>query len=227
MKHRVQFQQLIEVLDTFVTPSGSNRPSLFQNPRGLLKLQWYRLKYRLRDQFSALVLKWSSPKDRRWFHRTIKLQRSQIVPTAVALHERMYAAFAEGDSQTLRKICTDGIYDSFRARIAARGRGEKTQWELLKYNKRAKLVSNRAARLPIDGAAVRQAVVRIASRQRLTRYYANGTVIPGTGREKDVVEYVVLQKKYSQWKGEEWQVWGTTDETTLEQVEEVKMRAMN
>jgi protein MBA1 len=138
----------------------------------------------------------------------------------------MYTAFAEDDSNLLRKICTDGIYDSFRARIASRARGEKVQWELVKYNKRTKLVSNRAASMGIDGAGIMQAVVKISSRQRLTRYTAKGRVVPGTGQERDVVEYVVLQRMYWQWKEEEWKVWGTTEQTTLEDVEEWERKAL-
>ena len=44
-------------------------------------------------------------------------------------------------------------------------------------------------------------------------------MVPGTGKERDVVEYVVIQRKYWQWDEEEWQIWGTTEETTLEDVE--------
>jgi protein MBA1 len=135
----------------------------------------------------------------------------------------MYTSFAEGDVTALRKICSDGLYDSFRARIGNRPKGEKVGWELVEYNKRSKLISNRAARLPIDGAAIVQAVVRIASRQKLTRWTKgrNGglEIVPGSAKEKDVVEYVVLQKHYKGWKEGEWQVWGTTQETTLEDIE--------
>jgi len=138
----------------------------------------------------------------------------------------MYEAFAEGDVRTLRSLCTDGIYDSFRARIGSRARGEKVVWELVRYNKRAKVVSNRAANLPIEGAALRQAVVRICSTQRLTRYAPNGKLVKGTGKEKDVVEYVVIQRKYWQWKEGEWQIWGTTEETTLEEAEDWKRKAL-
>jgi len=219
------------ILDmTFITPTGSNRPSPFRVPLSHLKFQWKRLVYRLRDRFSLLILKYSSPREKGWFKRSIKISRSIITPTAVALHQQMYTSFAEGDVATLRKICTDGIYDSFRARIGNRARGEKVVWELVRYNQRSSLVSNRAARLPIEGAALSQAVVRIASRQRLTRW-AKGKggemhVVPGSGREKDVVEYVVLQKQYEGWRGGEWQVWGTTKETTLGDVEEWERRAL-
>jgi mitochondrial protein MBA1 len=136
----------------------------------------------------------------------------------------MYTSLAEADVDTLRKICTDGIYDSLRARIGNRARGEKVVWELVKHNSRAKLVSHRAARLPIEGAALRQAVVRIASRQRLTRRVKRKDgemeVVPGSGQEKDIVEYVVLQRQYIGGREEEWQIWGTTQETTLGDVED-------
>jgi len=149
----------------------------------------------------------------------MKLRMRQTAPAAVALHRQMYTAFAEGDLQTLTKICADGLLDSFTARIHARGR-ETVRWELVKYSKRPRVMSNRAASLMIDGAGLRQAVVRICSTQRLTRYRPDGTVVPGSGKEKDVQEYIVIQKKLFQGKEEDWIVWGTTEETTLEKLEE-------
>lgn len=184
------------------------------------------MKFHLRDALSILILKWTSPKEARWFNRLVKIHRSQIAPTAIALHREMYTAFAEGDVKTLRKICTDGVYDSFRARIGNRARGEKVVWELVKYNKRAQVVSHRAARLPIEGAAIRQAVVRISSRQKLTRYGPSGAPVKGTGKEKDVVEYVVVQKKYWKWKADDWQVWGTTEETKFEDIVQWQKNAL-
>jgi protein MBA1 len=137
----------------------------------------------------------------------------------------MYTAFAENDTSTLRKICLDGIYESFRSRIGVRPRGEKVVWELVKYNSSPRIASNRAARLPIEGAAIRQAVVRIASKQKLTRWVKNKDtgkmeVAKGSGKEKDVVEYLVIQRQYEGWREGEWKVWGTTNESTLADVEE-------
>jgi len=42
--------------------------------------------------------------------------------------------------------------------------------------------------------------------------------VPGTGQEKEVKEYVVIQKRL--WKGKEegWLVWGTTEETTMDKL---------
>lgn len=150
----------------------------------------------------------------------IKLHRSQTAPAAIALHHRMYSAFAEGDVKTLREICTDGIYDTFQARIAARAHGEKVVWELVRRKGRAKVMVDRAARVAIDGAVIRQGVVRIRSTQKLTRYAADGRQIKGTGKAKDLVEYVVVQQHYWNNVGEPWQIWGTTKETTIEDVKE-------
>jgi protein MBA1 len=142
----------------------------------------------------------------------------QIAPTAVGLHHLMYTAFAEGDIKALRKICTDGILETFEGRIRARGK-EKWTWELVKYNKSPRVMSHRGGTLGIDGAALRQAVVRIASRQKLTRY-RDGKIVPGSGQEKDVLEYVVIQKMMLRGKEEDWRVWGTTDETTIDKLDE-------
>jgi len=130
----------------------------------------------------------------------------------------MYSAFAEGDVKTLRQICADGLYESFAARIGSRQRAEKVKWELVRYRGGGKVMSNRAGRLPIEGAAVRQVVVRIRSVQTLTRW-RGGRQVEGTGAEREVTEYVVLQRRLINWKEEEWKVWGTTEETRVKDVE--------
>jgi len=72
----------------------------------------------------------------------------------------------------------------------------------------------------MDGAGFRQAVVRICSTQRLTRFAPDGSQIKGTGGERQTVEYVVIQKAYWQWKEGDWKIWGTTEETTLDDVKD-------
>lgn len=187
-------------------------------------MRWEHVKSRVRDRVSLLVLWLASPAKKGFFKRTIKLSRSNVTPTAVALHRQMYTSFAEGDVSTLRKICADGIFDSFRSRIGNRQRGEKVVWELVKYNKGPILVSHRGARFPIEGGTIRQAVVRISSTQRLTRWTkGKGGIleqVPGSGKEKNVEEYVVVQRTTERWREGDWQVWGTTSETTLEEITE-------
>ncbi|KAI6247263.1 hypothetical protein HI914_04264 [Erysiphe necator] len=212
---------------TFITPTGLNRPSIFKSPSAVLAIERIRLLSRFRDFLSLLLCKFTSPKVKGFWNRSFNLNRSSLVPTAIALHRQMYTAFAEADDITLRNICLDGINDNFRNRIAHRPREEKVTWELLKYSKTPKLISNRAAKTPINGMILRQAVVRICSKQKLTRYTKiRGTTkfeqIKGSGKEKDVVEYIVIQRVYEQWKPQNWMIWGTAQETSLEDLEEWK-----
>lgn len=214
------------VKDTFIKPSLSHQLSLLKTPKDFGKVQWMALKSRFTDLLSIIALKFSSPRIGRVKFK-IQIKRHRIVPTAKGLHDEMYKAFAEGDSKTLRKICADGLYESFMGRIGARPRGEKVEWELVRMNGRPKITAHRAASLPVGkGSFLRQAVVRIASRQKLTRKSRNGEVVPGSGKEKDVVEYLVLQKFYRGYEPGEWQVWGTTEETTLEKIQEWEEEAI-
>jgi len=128
------------------------------------------------------------------------------------------------DVELLTSICTDGLLESFRSRIASRRPGELVRWTLHRYTRSPRVVSHRAVVLPVaKGAALRQAVVRIQSRQSLARIsgrWPDGVekVVKGTGEEKEVREYVVVQKRM--WKEKEgpWMVWGTTEETSVDQV---------
>lgn len=70
---------------------------------------------------------------------------------------------------------------------------------------------------------MRQAVVRIQSRQSLARIIGVGPdgqeiIAKGTGQDKEIREYVVIQRRI--WKGveEPWVVWGTTEETSLSKI---------
>lgn len=180
----------------------------------------------MRDYASLLVIKVASPQaGKRWYHKSYKLSRSSILPIAQQLHVDMYTAFAAGDLHSLKSLCTEGIYESFRARISNRAKGEKVEWELLKYVGSPKLVSDRAAMIPgMEGMVIRQAVVRVRSLQRLTRE-VEGKRVEGTGEEKQVEEYVVVQQKLEKWKAGGWKVWGTTRSTRLEDVEGWEKRA--
>jgi len=81
--------------------------------------------------------------------------------------------------------------------------------------------------MPIEDAldrksSMRQAVVRIRSRQSLRRVDV-GRDVGGEeeGRDvKEITEFVVIQKRL--WKGteEKWKVWGTTEETSAKAMKE-------
>lgn len=92
------------------------------------------------------------------------------------------------------------------------------RWTLHRFTRGPKFVSQRIAILPYKGAALRQVVVRLRSRQSLTRTLSNGpgrteTLVKGTGQEKDVSEYLVLQRRMMKDREEPWMIWGTTEES--------------
>lgn len=94
----------------------------------------------------------------------------------------------------------------------------------------AKVVSDRAARLRIPGAALRQAVVRIESEQSLTRYSTVAKPGEGKGQQRrkekttETREYLVIQRLTVKGKEGKWKVWGTTEETGVEWLEEEARR---
>lgn len=215
MKDQNKIQSDLGLLpDTFVAPSGPNIPSLLS--KSYFALRYHHLKRRLQDLMVMLIFKYTNRAD------GLKINYRTTKPTAQALHSAMYTAFAAKDTATLKRICCDGLYSSFVSRIAARPRGETWNWELVKHTKAPKIMSYRAASLGIERAGIRQAVVRLNTQQRLTRYRADGSVVPGTGEVKDVREYVVIQRILWQGVESEWQVWGTTEETTIEKVREAQ-----
>ncbi|TGO22675.1 hypothetical protein BPAE_0159g00220 [Botrytis paeoniae] len=202
--------------NTFIAASS---PSLFKHPKGLLKFQWKRFKTRFWDTVATIAFKWMSPKIGR-VRRKVQLKRGSIVPAAEALYREMYQNFAAGDIGRLRRMCADGLFESFAQRIASRPRGQKITWNLMKMNRRPKIMSTKAVMIPGgDGNVIRQAVVRISSRQEMTLKDNRGKELPGSS-EKDIVEYVVVQKIYRNWQDPEWQVWGTTRGTTLKDLDE-------
>ncbi len=200
------------VTDTFVAPSGANCPPLISEPSKWSALRYHQVKRKLQDLFVMAIYRITNRKD------NIKIKFRQTAPTAKALHHAMYTAFAQKDLATLKHITCGGLYDSFVARITARPKGERWEWEIVDYTKRAKVMSNRAASLMVDRAGIRQAVVRICSKQKLTRFKADGSIVAGTGQVRDVKEYIVIQRTL--WQGVEgpWMVWGTTEETTYERM---------
>ncbi|KAL8708274.1 MAG: hypothetical protein Q9220_006851 [cf. Caloplaca sp. 1 TL-2023] len=195
-------------------PTGSKKPSIISEPRRRLRLEWYRVKRRLEEVRMGWAYKYTLSKQK----PRPKMSLRRIGPTAQVLYRQMYTAFADGDVTTLSTICTEGLLSSFKSRITARPRDEQLHWTLHKYLRGPKFVSQRIAMLPYKGAAIRQVVVRLQSRQSLER-----TVSPGRDRsdghpnEKDagktVSEYLVLQRRMWKEKEEPWMIWGTTEET--------------
>jgi len=199
--------------ETFIMPTGANRPPIFS--KDFYTLLRRRIVQTVRDFGGILYYKYQSITPR----PTIKFQATKSV--AIGLHRQMYEAFAAGDAETIKNICTDGLRDTLLIRLQKRKPGETMTWELVKEGW-SRVVSHRATTI-FENSGVRQAVVRIRSVQRLTRYDKDGNVIGGSGKAKDVTEYIVIQKRTMD--GEEdpsWMVWGTTTETTIAKLEKEK-----
>ena len=115
----------------------------------------------------------------------------------------------------LKRVCLDGLVASFRIRINARQYNESLQWKLHKYIGRPRIVSTNIVSLEIQKSALYQVVVRIKSMQSLERTLENDSASDAT-EQKAILEYVVLQKRML--RGEEgiWKIWGTIEETKVE-----------
>ena len=122
-----------------------------------------------------------------------------------------------GDTATLRNVCHDGLLASFRARIKDRPSKESLQWTLHKYIGFSRIVSTNIVSLEIESSALYQVVVKIKSLQSLVKVPANGSA-SDTRVEKKVEEYLVLQKMMLRGKEGMWRVWGTIEESKVEDV---------
>ncbi|KAL8824063.1 MAG: hypothetical protein Q9191_005331 [Dirinaria sp. TL-2023a] len=137
----------------------------------------------------------------------------------------MWTAFARGDLEKLKALCTEGLYKDLSSRIKARRHNERFEWKYYNPIGRPRVVSNRATSLPVPGlkeCGMRQVVVRLRSKQSLTKRRRSGkeeTIVPGTGETKDITEYLVVQLRMM--KGKEapgWKIWGTANESDVEDI---------
>lgn len=119
---------------------------------------------------------------------------------------------SSGDIATLTSVCHDGLLTSFRTRINVRSPNESLQWTLHKYIGFPRKVSTNIATLEMEKSAVYQVVIKIKSVQSLEKIPANGSP-SGTTEEREVVEYLVLQKIMLNGKEEKYKIWGTVEES--------------
>ena len=119
---------------------------------------------------------------------------------AETLHKTMYAAFSVGDIDTLRTICSDGLLSSFRKRLSVRPSNVRMEWRLHRMLSRPRVVSSKAHHYAGIGLNRRQAVVRLHSVQSLAKITlgkrGEEVVAREGGEEREVVEYLVIEKKY-------------------------------
>ncbi|RHZ70526.1 hypothetical protein CDV55_104968 [Aspergillus turcosus] len=213
---------------TFIRPLWRDMPSIFQQPKERLRLEWLWLKNAAQNFLGLIAYS-------KWINKGLPLRLKERRQVARELHQRMYSAFADGDVNTLRKICCTGLANSLSSRIASRPKDEKVTWTLDKYNRTpgtlftgVRVLADRATQIPeLPDSGVRQVVVRITSRQSTskvtvpTKRGAEDAVAaePAPAKQQDCTEYIVLQKL--RWTGEEqeWRIWGHATPTTVDDLD--------
>lgn len=134
-----------------------------------------------------------------------------------------------GDTSEIKRITCDKFAKNLVQQIERRPKNESMSWKLLKYLRTpstnflgVRVLSDRATAIPdIPKSGIRQLVVRITSRQSTTTTNTGtkATVADEASaptKEKDCLEYVVIQNM--RWNGQDkgWRVWGFISPTTLE-----------
>lgn len=156
-----------------------------------------------------------------------KFHKSAAIPTAKALHIQMSEAMAIGDKETLRSICTPELFQTLGATIDSRPKGTHAEWELVRYDRRLffpRLADWRIGYQPLrdgDMKMIKQAVVSIASVQRIARYddTKGGAKIEGSERVRHMTEHIVIQSAVDRttYESSPWRIWGTLSENTYEE----------
>ncbi|KAK4242045.1 hypothetical protein C8A03DRAFT_40611 [Achaetomium macrosporum] len=205
---------------TFVLPPLSGFPkSLIQK----LRFLGYWCLVKGQEIITNAAVKFTS-KPSIFTRAAFKAKRSALIPTAKALHRTMAEALASGDRDTINRICTRKFAGTLVASIDGRPRGRRYGWELVGYTNKLFYPSVKSHRItPISrekyAPIIRQAVVAISSRQRRVEYDARGQVVPGSEKEIEAVENVVVVCLVDPktWTQSEWRLLGTVKPTTLEE----------
>jgi protein MBA1 len=158
-----------------------------------------------------------------------------IAAKAAEMHKEMYGAFALGNIETVQtKVCT-GLYGSLRGRVQQRAPNTYLRWSVKKQLSAPKLCSFKAAVLPgpkgeskEERNAQIQAVVKLHTLQslqhvkkvakRVNKQMLTMEEPVGAEEVKESIEYIVVQRTLRRGKMNDWQVWGFTNETTLNQI---------
>ncbi|XXH05814.1 hypothetical protein Hte_012252 [Hypoxylon texense] len=221
----IQLQPNITLLlpETLVAPPLSRYP---RQPAKFAQMLWLHLRARAQSLWAVVSMKVTSQPRILVSKPLFKFHKAAAIPTAKALHVQMSEAMALGDKDTLRNICTPELFQILASTIDSRPKGARVEWELVKYDRRwryPRIADWRVGYQPqFDGSMrlLKQAVVSIASVQRITRYddAKGGAKVPGSERVRHMTEHLVLQAEVDTitYKAHPWKIWGTLSEATYE-----------
>lgn len=159
-------------------PTGANLPGWAYSFKQRYSMEYTRLRTMFYNLYTSCHYKWfirkkGARKEKGKIILNYPFRRGKITAVAEEMHQKMYTAFAAGDEERLKSMCSEGILASFRNRMSRRQPNEELEWHCQRLG-RPKLVSHRATLLPYkspDGgnAAFRQAIVRLRTYQTLRR----------------------------------------------------------
>jgi len=176
--------------------------------------------------------------NRREANEVTRFKRKEIEQLALDLHAQMYTAFADARITDIEGICLEGLAESMRQRMSRRRRTDVLKWD--QGTTAAKLVSMKQIQGMIKYKGqivyVQQAVVRIEGSQTLKK----GIKLPGNFTDEEIAqeknvqwknemlkpskEYLVLQRRILALQPTEWQIWGFTQETTMDNWEKIALK---
>jgi hypothetical protein len=162
------------------------------------------------------------------------LELGKRVEIAKDLHKQFYTALGRGEMKVLRTICCQGLVEAADKRIQQRKKTPHTlePWTLNHYsgaqyptwlmrwpltpmlpNAACRVMSDKVSPLPFPDTYIRQCVVRIRSVQT---YHMADAEYSQTGRHE---ENVVIQRITLRGEVGDWKIWGTTDPSTGEELD--------
>lgn len=225
MAHRMRMGEIGADALSMVVPGTFILPPVSQFPKPLgdkLRFLGAWLVIKGQEMLTNTMIKFSS-KPTFFARAQFKPKKELLIPTAKALHRSMAEALATGDKSTINKICSRHLASRLVATIDARPRGRRYGWELIGYTNKLLYPSIRSHKMaPVSrdryAPVIRQVVVAISSKQRKVAYDGRGQVVPGSEKEVEAVENVVMACILNQktWQSGEWRLIGTVSPTTYE-----------
>jgi len=200
----------------------------FTQPRLWLRLLAARARTRYGD-FSGEMMARLASIPPAGFRPQLRLDKKALVPAARAAHRALSDALARGDLTALRRVAMPPLFSSLAARVQRRPRRRRLEWQLVRYTAPARLLQHSIERMPVDSSGTsvlvtRQAIVAVASRQRLVEYDdADGGAVVSE-KEVDLTENVIIMAFVDPhtYKTGEWKVWGFGDELKLKDYEKAQ-----
>ncbi|CCC08787.1 hypothetical protein SMACR_05427 [Sordaria macrospora] len=175
--------------ETFVVPPLSRFPKQF---KPLMSYLWSIVRVKVVDFMLSRQYRFQSQPSLRQ-KPLVSLKKGPLISHTKALHRLMNEAIASGNVDLLERIVDPNLYMPLAINIHQRPRGHTCTWELVRYNREPRVVSLKI--FPMAGFATKllwQVTVSIASRQRVVEKDERKRVVPGSEKELDLVENVVI-----------------------------------